>query len=47
MIGQDHYKIEFKKLIMGQMIYVCIYIYIFTIIRAVFYKSINRCITKK
>ena len=29
MIGQDHYKIEFKKLIMGQMIYVCVYIYIY------------------
>ena len=25
MIGQDHYKIEFKKLIMGQTIYVCVY----------------------
>ena len=29
MIGQDHYKIEFKKLIMGQTIYVCVYIYIY------------------
>ena len=28
MIGQDHYKIEFKKLIMGQTIYVCVYIYL-------------------